>query len=322
MSDESHSRSPVVWLITDGKPGHRNQLRGLGNRLKAHCSAQLHWLQAANFRVPLWRALLGAPPALPQDLPRPDLIVAAGSGTHRLLLSLRRQGQARTLVIMKPAFPLSWVDGAIIPAHDQVQPSARVLITEGVLNTITPLAKLSGQHEALILIGGPSPHFDWDNDTVLAQIHDLMAGYRDWKWTISDSRRTPEDLRQRLQELKGPRVTVVSSEKTHENWLRHQLSSSRAVWTTPDSMSMVCEAATSGVPTGLLDLPARPGSRVARGIGRLAEQGLVAHWSDHRNVMARQGVSSSPLWEADRAARWVIQRFLQPDRRPGKGKRL
>ena len=319
MSPEPENDAPVVWLVTDGKPGHRNQLRGLGNRLRAHTGARLYWLDATDYQVPLWRALLGVAPTLPTDLPRPDLIAAAGTGTHRLLLSLRRLGNARTLVIMKPAFPLSWVDGAIIPAHDEVKASVNVFVTEGVMNTITPLAKLTDNRQALVLVGGPSPHFDWDDDAVLAQINDLVARYPDWRWTISDSRRTPQTMRERLSNLASPRITVVRCEATHENWLRHQLSASRAVWTTPDSMSMVCEAATSGVPTGLLDLPARPASRVATGVNRLAEAGIVAHWSDHRSVMARQTVASRQLWEADRVARWVIERFLKSQRTSKQG---
>ncbi|MGF2736615.1 mitochondrial fission ELM1 family protein [Marinobacter sp. DUT-1] len=313
--------APVVWLVTDGKPGHRNQLKGLGNRLRAHTGARLYWLDATDYQVPLWRALLGAAPTLPADLPRPDLIVAAGTGTHRLLLALRRLGNAKTLVIMKPSFPLSWVDGAIIPAHDKVKASANVLVTEGVINPITPLARLTDNREALILIGGPSPHFDWDDDAVLARINDLVARYPGWRWTLSDSRRTPKAMRERLADLAHPRVTVMSCENTHENWLRHQLSASRAVWITPDSMSMVCEAATSGVPAGLLDLPTRPDSRVAQGVNRLAEAGFVAHWSDHRSVMTRKAVPSRQLWEADRAARWVIERLLKSKRRSTKGKK-
>ena len=30
----NHSQAPVVWLLTDNKPGHKNQLKGLGNRLR------------------------------------------------------------------------------------------------------------------------------------------------------------------------------------------------------------------------------------------------------------------------------------------------
>lgn len=221
----------------------------------------------------------GIPTANGGVIAAPRLVVAAGSGTHRLLLALRKLRGSRSLVIMKPTFPLSLVSGAIIPAHDRVHPGPRVLLTEGVLNTITPLARITEKREALLLIGGPSPHFDWDDDVVLGQISHLIGHYPDWRWTIGTSRRTPEPMQERLDEMAGLRITVVHPDQTHEDWLSHQLSASRAVWVTPDSMSMVCEAATSGVPTGLFELPARSGSRVVEGVERLVRSGYVAQWT-------------------------------------------
>jgi len=312
------TQAPVIWLITDNKPGHKNQLKGLGNRLRVLTGASTYWINAADYPVTVWRAVLGLAPNVDPELPPPALIIAAGTGTHRLLLALRRVRNARTVILMKPAFPVSWVDAAIIPAHDDLPPSRGTLITEGVINAITPLAKLTGKPEALILIGGPSRHFDWNNDTIFAQISDLISRYPQWRWTISDSRRTPESLSARLNELQSPKISIAHHHNTHESWLNHQLAASKAVWVTPDSISMVCEAATSGVPTGLLDLPARSGSRVAKGVNRLAELGLIAHWSDHASVMNEQAERHSQLWEADRAARWLIERFLE---KPGKTKK-
>jgi len=82
--------APVVWLLTDNKPGHRNQLKGLGNRLRVLAGASVSEIDATEIPTPLWRALLGMAPAMDETLRAPDLIIAAGSGTHRLLLSLRR----------------------------------------------------------------------------------------------------------------------------------------------------------------------------------------------------------------------------------------
>jgi len=314
----NHSQAPVVWLLTDNKPGHKNQLKGLGNRLRVLTGASLYWINASDYPVPLWRAFLGVAPTMDAAFPKPDLIVAAGTGTHRLLLALRRLGKTRTLVLMKPAFPLNWVDGAIIPAHDEVKPGNSILLTEGAINTITPLARLTSKPEALILVGGPSEHFDWDGDAILSQINDLIARYPQWRWTITDSRRTPESTTERLAELQSPKISVVHHSRTHDDWLSHQLAASRAVWVTPDSISMVCEAATSGVPTGLLNLNARANSRVAKGIKRLADRGLVAHWADHASVMAEQAERHEQLWEADRAARWVAGKFLASFQKPAK----
>lgn len=309
MPDKPHppgQEAPVIWLLTDNKPGHRNQLRGLGNRLRVLTGAATHWVDANSLRVPLWRAVLGAAPAMSPELPHPDLILAAGTGTHRLLLSLRKLRRVKTLVIMKPGFPLSLVNGAVVPAHDRLPAGPRTLLTEGVVNTITPLARITEKQEALLLIGGPSPHFDWDDDVLFGQIAHLIGHYPGWRWTLATSRRTPVPLRQRLEELSGLRISVVHPEQTHENWLSHQLAASRAAWVTPDSMSMVCEAATSGVPTGLFELTARSGSRVAEGVERLVQQGYVARWPDHAIVMAGQTSRNQTLWEADRAARWIL----------------
>ncbi|MBW4936467.1 mitochondrial fission ELM1 family protein [Marinobacter sp. F4206] len=309
---EHKNPAPVVWLLTDNKPGHRNQLKGLGNRLRVLAGASLYWVDANQVTVPIWRALLGMAPDVDQTLPKPDLIIAAGTGTHRLLLSLRRVRNAKTLVLMKPGFPLGWVSAAIMPAHDGVHASSRVLLTDGMINTVTPLARITDKPEALVLVGGPSPHFEWDSDVLLGQINHLIGHYPTWRWTISGSRRTPEDLMSRLRELACPRITVAGPEETHQNWLSHQLAASRAVWVSPDSMSMVCEAVTSGVPTGLFQLTPRPGSRVGEGVNRLIQEGRIARWSDHAAVMAGKSLQNDSLWEADRAARWVIARALLP----------
>lgn len=308
-NSEHQQDPPVVWLLTDNKAGHRNQLKGLGNRLRVLTGASLHWLDATEHKVPLWRALLGIAPGSGNDLPLPNLIIAAGSRTHRLLLSLRRQSKAKTLVIMKPAFPLAWVDGVIAPTHDGIH-GKRVFVTEGALNAITPLARLTNKREALVLIGGPSHHFDWDDNALLGQITSLIGRYPEWRWTISGSRRTPDPLMAQLAELESPKIHVVTPQDTHENWLGHQLAGSKAAWVTPDSLSMVCEAATSGVPTGIFELPRHSGSRVAQGIEALVASGHIAHWTDHPAVMAEDVAPAPRLWESDRAARWVINHFL------------
>lgn len=309
------SSAPVVWLLTDTKPGHRNQLKGLGNRLRVLAGASVTEIDATEIPVPLWRALLGVAPAMDEPLRAPDLIIAAGSSTHRLLLALRRRRKAKTVVLMKPGFPIGWVDAAIIPEHDDIAPAKHILTTEGVINAITPLARITDKPEGLILIGGPSHHFDWDDDVVLGQVSQLMGRYPEWRWTISGSRRTPNPLLEKLQELAGPKVTVVDPERTHASWLPHQLAASRAAWVTPDSTSMACEAATSGVPTGLFELTPKHNSRVARGMASLEEKGYVARWSDHASVMAGKLSESHKLWEADRAARWLINHFLKGGKR-------
>lgn len=302
---------PVVWLLHDEKPGHNTQLRGLANRLKAHSGARCHWVDCDNYPVPFWRALLGIAPSSEalSTLPEPDMIIAAGSNTHRLLFSLRRRKHAMTTVLMRPSWPLRWLDTAIIPEHDAPTPSNQTLITKGVLNTITPMAKLTDQQNGLILVGGPSKHFEWDDDQVLAQVQQLRQALPKWKWTLSSSRRTPAALMPRLAQLEDAGLSVKDHRTTHSDWLPQALADSRCVWITPDSVSMVYEGLTSGLPTGLFDIPPKNNSRVARGIAQLQSDQSVYALADASKMATF--APPTPLWEADRATQWLLDRWHQ-----------
>ncbi|MBQ0761671.1 mitochondrial fission ELM1 family protein [Marinobacter psychrophilus] len=316
MAENANTSCPVIWLLTDNKSGHRNQLKGLGNRLRVLAGASLHWIDVSTVETPLWRVLLGRPPALDPALTKPDLIIAAGSGSHRLLLALRKVKGARTLVLMKPGFPLRWVSGAIIPQHDRVKPGPNLFLTQGAINAITPVAEPSTQPRGLILVGGPSAHFFWSDDTIMAQIHELLHNYPKWSWIISSSRRTPASCQQALAALETSRIQVLTPQDTGENWLSTALAHSRCAWITPDSMSMVCEAATSGVPTGVFQLPAKRRSRVALGLATMQDQHLVTTWDDHYKVMTARPGSRILFWQADAAARWVMTHFLPTGPKP------
>lgn len=305
--------SPVVWLIHDDKPGHMSQLRGIANRLRARAQAQCHWIDGLANQPSLWRAWLGIPPALnvPDAVSQPDLIIAAGSGTHRLMAALRRQRRARTVLLMRPGFPRRWLDDMIIPAHDQPPATANTLITTGVLNTMTPLAQLTRRQHGLILIGGPSRHYRWDTQAVLEQVNALVTRYPQWYWTLSSSRRTPEDAITALEQYRGPRHVFRHHRDTHEGWLAHTLADCRAAWISPDSVSMVYEALTTGLPTGLLVLEATPGSRVASGVTQLLASDRVGTVRHPDQVMAKARLLDPPLWEADRAAAWILKRWQE-----------
>lgn len=304
-------QTPVIWLLTDNKPGHRNQLKGLASRLKSRAGASFYWISAAEYPVSLWHAALGLAPHLDDTLSPPDLIIAAGTSTHRLLLALRRK--AATVVLMKPGFPRRWVNACLIPAHDNPSPGPRTLITEGVINNVAPLARVTEKKQGLVLIGGPSRHFDWNESSLADQLEALVSQNPGWQWTISGSRRTPETMQRMIAGMASPRVRVQDPKQTHEDWLAHQLAASRVVWVTPDSASMVCEAVTSGVPTGLFDLSPVNGSRVAAGITRLQSGGYAFNWAQRQQLMTdappgKNGLTEAPtLWEADRAALWLTE---------------
>ena len=300
---------PVVWLLTDNKPGHKNQLRGLAERLEARAEARLAWIETHKYPVSWARALLGITPAIEHS--KPDIIVAAGSQTQKLLLACRKRYDAMTVVLMRPALPFAKPDLSIIPAHDNPPDRPEVLTTRGVLNAIKPQDQAVEARNGLILLGGPSEHYEWDGEAILGQVSTLADEYRDWLWTVTSSRRTPAALLEQLTDIQRNNVTFHHHEKTGPNWLIDTLAETRTTWVSPDSVSMVYEALTAGTSTGLLDLKARNNSRVVRGLESLKADGLVTEWQDRAQLMQAEPGKAPKLWEADRAAEWVIRKFRE-----------
>ncbi len=290
-----------LWLITDGKPGHEAQLRGLGGRLSTLTQVEPFWVGAQQYRLPWWRLQARAP----SGAPTPALMVGAGRTSHRLLLALSRRYQVPAVVLMRPAYPLSLFDAAIIPAHDQPPKRDHVLVTEGVLNDLHPLERLTDEKSGLILAGGPSRHYHWQQQRLREQIQAIVRQRPDWHWHLSDSRRTPETFLQEFNQGESASLHLHPFAETPPGWVRQRLGQSRTVWVTPDSVSMVFEALTAGVPTGLLSLPVRRKGRVPNAMQGLIETGRVTTWPEAPDAHTTLPV----LWEADRAARWLMGRF-------------
>ena len=289
----------VIWVISDGKPGHVNQSRGLAEALLLANPGSIQVLPA----LPWWRAslawLLKRPPY--KTLPAPDLIVGAGHATHLSMLAARRAQGGRAVVLMKPSFPRAWFDLCIVPEHDGVAADARTFLSLGALNRIR-VSNTQDPHQGTMLIGGRSIHFAWDSAAIELQIKSILARFSDVHWTLADSRRTPHDFLIKL--TPHPRLKLVSHTLTTADWLPQQLAQSATVWVTPDSASMVFEALTAGADVGVFDLPVNPRSRVGWAIARLADAQRVtrfiswcANGALHPNL--------HPLAEADRCALWI-----------------
>ncbi|MDN3637925.1 mitochondrial fission ELM1 family protein [Simiduia curdlanivorans] len=297
--------SPTIWLITDQKPGHLNQLLGLAQQLSAQIGAQYHFVND-NARLGLmtvWRGINLAP-----DLPTPDLIVSAGSGTQRALLASKRFFDKPAVLLMRPNFPYAWLDAAIVPEHDSPPRRDNVLVTRGVLNHVQPSAVRRHDSPGLVLIGGPSKHYGWDDAALVRQVQRLCSENPAKQWLLTDSRRTPASFLAELNKHNLPNLTCLSHLNTAPGWLVNQIAESAPVWVTPDSVSMVYEALTSGAPTGLLSLPDPVTGRIQAGLQTLISEGRVVTF-EARNELQKLD-QKPPLWEAKRAASWLAERFF------------
>ena len=198
----------------------------------------------------------------------------------------------------------------MIPEHDQYQGNAEYLQTRGVLNPIQP----EGEHasnQALIMIGGPSKHCDWDTLKLIAQVYELVNHNAHIHYTLTTSRRTPKSFLSAVKRIHFPNLVVVPFEETEKGWVAQQLSESAFAWVTEDSVSMVYEALTAQVAVGLLNMPVNKKSRVSKGIQKLINQGMVARF-DFLQTYQQKLKTVVGFVEADRCSRWILHAWMQP----------
>ena len=298
--------SLAIWLLSDGKPGHEAQLQGLGQALSRRQPVELTWINVADRRASWAHLLRGRYPGL-TTRDTPQLAIGAGHGTHRQLLTLARASGCMSCVLMRPSLPLRWFDAAIIPRHDLPPRRRQVLVTEGVLNPIEP-AQSTDSTRGLILLGGPSRHCHFPIDDVCARIELLCGHFAKVQWTASTSRRTPDGMAAALKGRTVQNLQVTEHTDTPPGWVAQMLSCCSQAWITEDSVSMVYEALSAGLATGLIPLPAVRAGRLQRGVAYLYRDNRLNRLNQ---ILAGQSPQrpSQPLQEAARAADWLLQRL-------------
>ena len=300
---------PLITIISDAKPGHLAQSRGLADAIARQTDAQIEERDADSVRAN-------------SDIDAPDggVILAAGRKTYSRALQCARRNQLPAVALMNPGWLMrNRFDLCVIPRHDGVRASAKVLVTEGALNGVQP-AENSSLHEGLLLIGGPSKHHDWDADALISQLNEFLSQPDPTQWTATGSRRTPEQTDQDLRALADRsqgRVNYTPASETPHGWVAEQLARCGVCWVTEDSVSMVYEALTAGARVGLLPAIRKPGktSRVVLGVETLIDRGWVATFDQWRQGKALP-TDRPALAEADRVASHIIERWLTPTAHP------
>lgn len=284
-------KSLNIWLVSDGKPGHKNQLVGLVNNLKKRVPVSETWLPA----MPWYKACSDG-----GKLPKPDVILCCGHRTHLTALLCKWRYGGLLCVLMKPSLPLVLFDLCVIPAHDQPPSRPNVVQTLGVLNTIEP-SQEQQPDRGLILIGGPSKHHHWNDASMGQQVVELCKQQPNIHWTLTTSRRTPESFLESLRQDQPQNLSLHPFHETHPAWLSDQFKQASVIWVSEDSVSMVYESLSSGAATGLLSVPAKASqSRVIKGLEAIRDKIFPNATQDHL-----------PLQEAQRVADILLQHLAR-----------
>ncbi len=299
----------IIWRLMDGKPGHETQSAGLLQSVARRTPLQVFEIPCLATHSVVQRLETVAREG--RRLPLPDMIVGAGHATHLALILARHWFGGRSLVLMRPSLPVQCFDLVLVPEHDGMKESSRVITTKGMLNKIRPAMPRQGEGRGTMLIGGPSKAFHWKEDRILSQIETILAG-QEIEWKLTTSRRTPATTLRHLRGLERERacLTVVPAEETHTGWVADHLRASQHVCVSADSMSMIFEALTSGAVTTILDVPTRsPKHRLVRAVANLRDEGFIADAAHWNRAGDDWGLRSFPC-EADRCAGLVLEKML------------
>lgn len=305
---ESQRHRLVVWRFVDDKRGHENQSLGLLEAL-AERMPLAHFEFAVRAGARLRCGLAACLDRPTRAWPDPALLIGAGHATHLALLASRWARGGRIVVLMKPSLPLGWFDLCITPEHDGVE-AANVLRTRGPINR-AHAARCKQLDQGLVLLGGPSAHYGWDEDTVCDQIKCIASRTPQVAWCVVGSRRTPESTLARIDGLPGDNLRLVRFGAVDTDWLPTHLATASQVWVSADSASMVYEALSAAAATGIIDVPSIGAGRdrVTAGLERLAVDGWVTRfdaWRAGKALRPPPGV----LNEAERCAQWIAAHWL------------
>ncbi len=200
--------------------------------------------------------------------PWPDAVIGCGRNVVRPALAIKRASGGRTIAahIQDPRFGRNRFDLMIVPRHDRVR-GPRVLVTEAAVHRVRPqlldaerrrfpaLATLP-RPVVVLLIGGANGAYRLDAARLAENVERIAAAVKRCGGSVlaTPSRRTGPDgvalLRERLAEIPGQ-----VWDGRDENPYYAYLAVADALIVTADSVSMVSEAAATGKPVHIIDLP-------------------------------------------------------------------
>ena len=292
-----------IVYVSDGKAGHRSQAVGLYKAMQRQSNIEVTFQEISIQELPIFsllKAIWARRFALFEK--KPDYIFGVGSHTQaRVLLLGRVYPKAKTVIMMKPNFPVNWFDYAIIPQHDGVKESMHVITTQGALNPIVN----ENRHQPnriLIALGGNSKRHQWNDEKVLSSIQRLVENNVHATFILTTSRRTPDTFLETLaQQNFYSKLQIFPVEHTPQGWVFEEMQKAEAVWVTEDSVSMIFEALTAGCKVGIIKINRLKEDRITCSIDQIIQSNLVSD-----QTFIEMLVEPHAFKEAERVATYLL----------------
>ncbi len=308
----------TVWVVSDGKPGHFNQSRGVLLALERLFEIRAEWVEV-RLRSGLWRKPLTAllnrtrsplPGAVLTmsyaiesfpDSP-PDLIVVAGGRAVFAAILLARHHNAGVLYCgsLRGLDPRHFT--AAMTLERQANHPANLVLE--VPPTLVDRHELDRRGTALrsalaaiepppsttlwsVLIGGDGAGYAYASAQWLELGNALsaLANRHGARLLITTSRRTGATAERALRDAIDPAciADAVWYSDAPRAITQNYLGAADVVFATIDSMSMIMETVSAGRPLFAIEPPdGRPDSRYADAITRLADAGRLQRIAIHQ----------------------------------------
>lgn len=303
----------VIWIISEGSPGHVSQSVGLATALaekmpleirQFECRPKINgfvrqlirlfWMGKNGRPLPAW--MLYGPLGLERagaGEPAPDLIISSGG---------RSVFAARTLAVKyavpfvflgeRRPYPPDWFHTVFTPSSHETE--ANDLRMDVIPTKITP--EIVNQAAAdwknrpigllwTMLIGGTSRSHDfqapdWEK---LAESMTALARREGIRWLVTTSRRTGKEVETKLRGLLPAEVVADAVWWCHqpEKKFSAYLGAAQLIWVTEDSVSMVTEAVAAGKPVVVIrpeHTPFPPNCYIPGYLANMESLGLISRW--------------------------------------------
>jgi len=253
-----------------------------------------------------------------------DMIISCGASTVASNIFLKYENNAKNVLIMKPgAGRARKIDLIILPRHDVVRVTCHVsrvtdnvLVTDGAPNRITDesmkeamlrvtcnVSRVKGDGLGL-LIGGDAKGFKLEKSAVEKVLDTVLkiSEEKDLDVFVTTSRRTSPEIdelmKNKLGNNKRCRLLVVANDKNIDGAVPAIFGLSDVIITSPESISMISEAASSGkrvIVFGVKGGGWRVKKKYDKMVGNLEKQGYIkTAWPDELYDMLKQVLETRP----------------------------
>ena len=256
-------------LLTEGMHGMISQVEGLAKALDIDYIHQKVELNKLSKFLPPKITPISSLFYKKFKVPEFDLIISCGrkSVIPSIYLKKKSKKKITNIHIQDPKVSLKNFDYVVVPEHDGIK-GQNVIISRGAIHYLT-IKEIKKNHNYLInkldkekqyllfVLGGPNKYYDYKEKTLIEVFEKIknVATKRNLQAIIVPSMRTPENIINLAQNFFSKENLVVKN--VDKKAYLSGLSLAKFIVVTCDSTSMISEAALTGKPIYIAEIPSK-----------------------------------------------------------------